>query len=258
MKHENISEALDYIDDDILAAAQKARHAKTRRRFSAGKLAAAAAAVMIVIGTTAMAADGKFVEIKNRFGAVTGGQYVNATDDIRVTALSNKSGGVNINTEIVEPAKPPFSSFDKFRIYTYTITDECGNIIAECSKKNGTLNTLGGDPLELIHFPEDVKQKLADAQDLDGDGWISMKEEAGIDFGLKVFVLRFDYNGSASVCVQDSREYTTDSGENAYAFILPTWFDGQTLIMHIESFIGESKGDQPLEVFGDWEVEFTF
>ena len=58
-----------------------------------------------------------------------------------------------------------------------------------------------------------------------------------------------------------------DTADTIYVTVLVQQEDGTyainelesgTYTINIKSFIGESKADQPLEIFGDWNAEFTF
>ena len=248
MKRENIGDAMEMLDDELLNDALEFRSRKHKaRRMPKFAVAAAAVAVMVIGATTAAAVGGHFVDIKNIFGAVVGTQYVDATEDIKVSVLSYETG-VSIKAEVVDPTKVPYSEFDSILLNNYTITDEDGNVLAA---KGGQYGENG-----FVKCPDDVKEKLNAVQDTDEVQWISLGDGRNV---ISIAYLTYNNDGGAYMQIVDSRYPETDAvpEEDSQIFLLPAELCGKTLTLHIESFIGESKADQPLEIHGDWTVEFT-
>ena len=163
------------------------------------KLGVIAAALAIVLCATvgAAAVGGHFVDIKNIFGAVTGQQYVNATEDITVKVLKSDSNGILVQPMVNKPNEAPYSEIDKLSIGNFTVRDENGKIV-----------TAG-----------------------DGD---SVTEQVQEDGSIAFYIKVIDTDGN--VIESQSGVYT----------------------ISFEYFVGEAKAEQDLEIFGDWNTEFTF
>lgn len=183
MTTEHISDALQFLDDDLLLQTESLRNRKQggipmKKRLS---VLIAAALITTLCCATAFAAvsGGWFADVKNSFGAVTGTEYHNATEEIAVTAEA-ESGLLTVHVTFLAPEQFPYRETESLRIGEYTIADRSGNETDAAPIVNGTAQLT----IPIGELP------------------------AG--------------------------EYT----------------------LHITSFIGEKKAEQPLPIYGDWECGF--
>lgn len=189
MTSEHLSEALQYLDDDLLLQTNTLRDRKQgghpmKKRLS---VLIAAALITTLCCATAFAAvsGGWFADVKNGFGAVTGTEYHNATEEISVTAEA-ENGTLTAAVAFLIPEEFPYRSIETLRIGEYTVSDLSGRTVLIGSKSDA-VPVIGG-----IVMP----------------------------------------------CVSVS-----ELPEGSYT-------------LHIESFIGEKKADQPLPIYGEWECGF--
>lgn len=147
------------------------------------KFAAIAAVVVVLlsISVSAIATDGFgiYKEKKNLSGAIVGGVYEQATNEIQLKTLS-EGDYVTINATIIEPERAPYFSFDTIRVGEYRIVDSNGVVVSQ------------GEGME--------------------------------------------------------RAVITDG-----TFEVKIPFEGNGYKLWVDSFVGESKADRPLEIKGEWE-----
>ncbi len=98
-------------------------------------VAVASLALCIALtGVTALAASeklqGYFRDITGWNGAVVGTAYEQATDEIEVSILE-VSDQLNIEVNLLEPDKAPYSSAEQIRIGSYKILNEKGDTIVK-------------------------------------------------------------------------------------------------------------------------------
>lgn len=183
MTSEHISDALQFLDDDLLLQTQTLRARKQGGTPMKKRLAVLIAAALIttLCCATALAAvsGGWFADVKNGFGAVTGTEYHNATEEITVTADA-ESGLLTVHVTFVSPDEFPYRELETLRINEYTVAD-----------RSGTKT----DAVPIV-------------------------------------------NGSAQLTVP-----VNDLPAGEYT-------------LHITSFLGEKKAEQPLPIYGDWEYTF--
>lgn len=240
MKKEDLSEAMNMLDGEMLreTAAMRDKKQTVKRKFRALKVTAAVIAVAIC-GTTVLAAvsGGRLVDIKNIFGAITGQVYVDATDDIKVNVLSTTSG-INISAEIVDPNKAPYKYLDTIKPMSYTISDENNNILVSSDGEQTTVN-----------LSNDQQKRFEESTEKSYDGWGSINLENSCNFVM----INTDSENNVSLMLIDA---TSEAAEKQ-VYIIPTDLVGKKLTLNISSFIGEAKADQPLEIKGNWSVDFT-
>ena len=245
MKKENISDALNMIDESFISETAAKRESR-KRRFMLPKIAVAAIAVMIC-GTTAIAAvaGGHFVDIKNIFGAVTGTQYVDATEEISVTLLGIKDGVPELDIEFKDPAAAPFSEVSSGRAtikpLSYKLTDSEDNTIIQSAAYSERYG------FESIDFGTDLVPAGYVETDQTSDMMLTTWGE-NPDEGLGHKVVRL---------VHYRCYVNPETGEKFMNPFSADILEDGTYSISIESFVIESKADQPLEIFGDWNVEFT-
>ncbi len=147
------------------------------------KLVAVAVVVVVLlsISVSAIATDGFgiYKEKKNLSGAIVGGVYEQATNEIQLKTLSD-GDFITVNATILEPDRAPYSSFDTIRVGVYRIVDSDGAVVSQ------------------------------------GEG--------------------------------TERVVITDG-----AFEVKIPFEGNGYKLWVDSFVGESKADQLLEIKGEWE-----
>ncbi|MBQ3009572.1 MAG: hypothetical protein IJD81_00110 [Oscillospiraceae bacterium] len=184
MTPEHISDALQYLDDELLLQTQTLRARKQGGIPMKKRLSVLMAAVLItaLCCVTASAAihGGWFSDVKNSFGAVTGTEYYNATEEITVTADA-ESGLLTVHVTFLVPDQFPYREIETLRFGEYTISEISGSQTDAAPVTDGTTQIT----VPVGNLP------------------------AG--------------------------EYS----------------------LHITSFIGEKKAEQPLPIYGDWECEFT-
>lgn len=147
-----------------------------------------AAALVLCLPAIGMAVSnsGSFRDVKNIFGAVTGTEYENATDEITLSAAAEDMV-LLVETTFVNPTAPPYNTCETLSIGTYQILDQAGTVV---------LNDEETQP------------------------------EAPTD-GKAVFRLPLDELKKG------------------------------TYTLKIDSFISSKKADQPLPIYGNWELDFS-
>ena len=114
---------------------------KTKPLKRAALIAAALVLCLPVIGM-AVSNTGMFKDIKNIFGAVTGTEYENATDEITVT-LAIEGKELLVNTTFVNTGIPPYNECEMLSIGTYQFLDETGKVILEGDETTSVMVTEG-------------------------------------------------------------------------------------------------------------------
>jgi len=160
-----IEEKIDAIEipknlhERCVAGAMKAKSEMEERRMNKNQIkkTVAAAAVVLVcvlaVGNTTFADSikGMFKDIKRFDGAVTGSEYVNATDEVRITA-----GEVTVtDTEVYVPVEitflkleaAPFKYIEWVEVDAFEILNADGEVVVSeeeanvvCSVNNGCAN----------------------------------------------------------------------------------------------------------------------
>ena len=162
------------------------RPMKKRKPVKRTFLIAAVLVLCLPVIGMAVSNTGMFRDIKNIFGAVTGAEYENATEEITLS-LSAEEKELLVETAFVNPDVPPYSETEMLAIGTYQILDEGGNTILEGTESPAVVVTEG----------------------------------------QAVFRLSLD-----------------DLEKGSYT-------------LKIESFISSKKADQPLPIYGNWEIPFS-
>lgn len=103
---------------------------KTNFNFKKVGLIAAAVALCLCISVAAVNHFGQFKDIKNWNGAVTGTEYVQATNEIQVSAAADQDGLI-ITSKLLTPDIVPYRELDDLGIGGYKIVDVSGNVIIE-------------------------------------------------------------------------------------------------------------------------------
>ena len=139
MKPEHISDALQYLDDDLLMETTSLRNRK-QGGFSMKKRASVLIAAVLITAlccVTAFAAvsGGWFVDVKNITGAITGTEYHNATDEISVAAEAD-GGILTVTVTFLVPEQPPYREIETLRIGEYTVSDSSGKTVHMGSKSD--------------------------------------------------------------------------------------------------------------------------
>lgn len=130
MTSEHISEALQFLDDDLLLQTESLRNRKQGGINMKKRLSVLLAAVLItaLCCATALAATGGgwFADVKNGFGAITGTEYHNATEEISVTAEAD-NGLLTVHVTFLVPDQFPYREIETLRIGEFTIGDLHGS-----------------------------------------------------------------------------------------------------------------------------------
>lgn len=141
MTTEHISDALQFLDDDLLLQTETLRTRKQggipmKKRLS---VLIAAALITTLCCMTAFAAihGGWFVDVKNNFGAVTGTEYYNATAEIAVTARA-ENGLLTVHVTFLTPEQFPYREAETLHIGEYVLADLSGSGTDAVPVVNGT------------------------------------------------------------------------------------------------------------------------
>lgn len=128
----------DGLEARVVRACSSCRKRTTR---PVRKTALIAAILTLLTAATAVCTvqQGFFRDIRSLFGAVTGTEYMQATEEIRVTA-SRAAGGIRLDVAFERPEKAPYAFSEQICVGRYRITDEDGNTLI-----TGT----GSDPVPL-------------------------------------------------------------------------------------------------------------
>ncbi len=156
MRCEDISEAMNMIDDELLLHAAGVRNGGKRRMTKKNMTIIAAAAAVLAVGgvTVAAGASGGWMkDIKNGYGAITGQVYKDADEEIGLNVISADEKGISVIAEIKTPDKPPYTALDTLRLGDYRIigADEC--IIASGDR---TEPAVLSDGQAVIYIPADL------------------------------------------------------------------------------------------------------
>lgn len=164
------------------------RTSKKKSRKWIVALAVPAGLAMMSVGAYAMSDSGFFHNKTDKFGAITGQFYENATSEIDVSAVY-ADNEVNVTLDFLKPNDMPYREIEKIRLYgeNYTITS----------------------------VSNDVDIKGIDTKP--------------VDIAMNKAVL------------------------NIPTSTLPTG----TYQLTVNAFTGEKKADAPLDIFGNWSMEFT-
>lgn len=141
MTSEHISEALQFLDDDLLLQTESLRNRKQggipmKKRLSV-LIAAALITTLCCVTAFAAVSGGWFADVKNGFGAVTGTEYHNATEEISVTAEADNSL-LTVHVTFLAPEQFPYREVETLRIGDYTIGDLHGTETEAVPIGNGT------------------------------------------------------------------------------------------------------------------------
>ncbi len=115
---------------------EKTMNKKTTNNFFKRPIAAVATIALCVClaGVTILSATGSlngvYREVTNFFGAITGGVYEQATNEVDIKIV-NASNDLEIEITMLKPDIAPFSSFEMLGVSEYAILDANGNTVAE-------------------------------------------------------------------------------------------------------------------------------
>ena len=133
---------------DALSHETEETRMKTRKPLKRTFLIAAALILCLPVIGTAVSNTGKFKDMKNIFGAVTGTEYENATDEITVS-LSVEEKTMFVETSFVNPDIPPYNACEMLSIGAYQVLDETGKIIMEGKETSPIMVTDGKTVFDL-------------------------------------------------------------------------------------------------------------
>ncbi len=133
MKREDISDAMNDIDDDIIIKAEniKKNGGITMKKKTAFIIAAAALFITGAVTVYAGASGAWMKDIKNPLGAITGQVYNDADTEIELSIISADANGFTVEAVVADFDKPPYIAIDFLKLDKFTVTDENGSIIAE-------------------------------------------------------------------------------------------------------------------------------
>ena len=171
-----------------LSAAHEVEEISMKNRVNFKKLMPVAAVLALCLGISVAAAShfGLFKDVTDWSGAVTGIEYVQATDEIEVSTVVDQ-GVLTITADFLSPNAVPYCELETISVGSYQIVDVSGGVIAEGE---------GDSSIEIV------------------DGKAIM---------------------TVSLAGFDNGEYK----------------------LWVNSFVGSKKADQPLNISGSWECDFT-
>ncbi len=91
-------------------------------------IAIAAVLTLCMVAAGAASHFGMFKDITNWSGAVTGTEYVHATEDIRLEASATKDE-LAVTITLLTPDTMPYSELETLAIGSYKVVDQNGNVI---------------------------------------------------------------------------------------------------------------------------------
>lgn len=105
---------------------------KKRRSTLRPALLAAVLALCITLplGAAALGGEGFFKDVKNIFGAVTGTEYENATEEIAVTA-QRMGNTLLIHVALLVPEKAPYPYISLLSLHDYELLNADGKVVKE-------------------------------------------------------------------------------------------------------------------------------
>ncbi len=252
MNKENIYDAMGNIDGEYIeAAAETGAKKKKSRRFPWAAIAAAALVTVMTVGAAA-AAGGRFTDIKNIFGTVTGTKFEDATDDLKLEIIGFKNGSPEIIAERTDPEKLPFSlPGNTLKLGEYQLTDSSGNVIAE--------RKYNSDDAPEIRYNDDANGEFGDEAAEEYIGISGIDPDKLTKTGRKVIYLTAERNadGTYSGGAVEEREIYASADGKEYLFIenssplAPGEYE-----ISVKSVIMLSKGDQDMEITGEWRLVF--
>ena len=103
---------------------------RNKANFNFKKVVSIAAVIVLCLCATVAAANhfGAFKDVTNWTGAVVGTEYVQATDEIEVTAVAEQ-GTLTVTAVFLTPETAPYSEEEAFSVGSYQIVDAFGNVI---------------------------------------------------------------------------------------------------------------------------------
>lgn len=116
----------------------------------------AAAAMLCGAGVYAASSDGEYLEIRNQFGAVTGGEYRNATSEIEVCAEADAQG-VTVSVTFVKPDEAPYFTFEEIRLTDFQIIRLSDGIVMKPAVTEVLTGTESSPMTLYIPMEEEVK-----------------------------------------------------------------------------------------------------
>ena len=103
---------------------------KNRVNFKKLMPVAAVLALCLCVSVAAASHFGLFKDVTDWTGAVTGTEYVQATDEIEVSAVVEQ-GILTITADFLSPDTVPYSELETISVGSYQIVDVSGSVIAE-------------------------------------------------------------------------------------------------------------------------------
>ena len=103
---------------------------RNKANFNFKKVVSIAAVIVLCLCATVAAANhfGAFKDVTNWTGAVVGTEYVQATDEIAVTAGAEQAT-LTVTAVFLTPETAPYSEEEAFSVGSYQIVDAFGNVI---------------------------------------------------------------------------------------------------------------------------------
>lgn len=280
MNRNSISDVLDLLSEKTVSEAAAKSRSGVSAKIKAG--AAIAAAAVLILGGTAAAAGSGLIDVKNIFGTVTGMEYSgDATGDISVEFLGfNDDGTLNLALTLNNADEPLYREIANgasvIKPLSYKITTESGDIVTVSQK---FLKEHPGAKLGERLYEWDSELSAEEIEEQVPEGYV-FKEET-VEFGG--WTTGAPLEGQDLVGGQTPMDYVINkraplenpplnalmivycktyedpkTGKEATIGYKQEWYRAAEakgkLTATIESFLVESKADQPLELHGNWSA----
>ena len=146
-------------DDMRLRILSRCHSAQRGKALLAHKTVLIAAALILAFCITAVGTvrSGFFMDIKNIFGAITGIEYMNATEEIRAEAMPEGEAFM-IRAEFLVPDTSPYAEIEALSIGAYQILDGEGNVIFTGTETEAAQFS---DRQAVIRLPSDIASEEA-------------------------------------------------------------------------------------------------
>lgn len=110
---------------------------KNRVNFTLKKAVSIAAVIALCLCASVAAANyfGTFKDVTNWTGAVVGSEYVQATDEIEVTAVAEQ-GTLTVTAAFLTTDTAPYSEVEAFSVGAYQIINASGEVVADGESDN--------------------------------------------------------------------------------------------------------------------------
>lgn len=138
---------------------ENCRQTRAGRNYRSRRIIAAAAvlAALLCITAAGAASLGYFRDIKNASGAITGTEYLNATEEIAVQATLTETG-LRAEIAFIRPDDIPYREVEELTLHEYDILDAAWNILLTGTETDPVSPSDGRAVIEIpLDLPEGAR-----------------------------------------------------------------------------------------------------